>query len=96
VTFDEGGRNLGFGAGRRVDSPEGRTAPNWLVPLRRLRRLALRDMPELRRRIASLTGVLAQARRHSHLVMCNPNAGRANRWVTAADAVSQRVGHSLE
>jgi hypothetical protein len=39
------------------------------VPLRRLRRLALRDMPTLRRRIASLTGFLAPARRHSYLVI---------------------------
>jgi hypothetical protein len=40
-----------------------------LLPLRRLRRLALRDMPTLRRRIASLTGFLVPARRQPYLVM---------------------------
>jgi hypothetical protein len=39
------------------------------LPLRRLRRLALRDMPVIRRRIAALTGFLAPARRHSYVVI---------------------------
>jgi hypothetical protein len=44
------------------------TADNWEFSLRRLRRLALRDMPALRRRIAALTGFLAPARRQSLFV----------------------------